>query len=341
MRKVGACVAAMLGAAIAFSPLQAAAFGLRVGPFHIGIPLYLPHFHRHRLYMHANRGDVAHSERRSEPGPAVTSALLYPNLALAGVFQDVFFPGNAPAWPFSYERIFSTAFVHLPGSEDRRLCQPSFDANAVVARLRSEVAPTPDQEPSLQKLGGALGAAAGFLAKACPSDIPAQPVARLQLMESQIEELSMAVDIARAPLQEFEQSLSDQQKAKLAGSAAPAAGSDRLDQTAAIGSSCEGSATPIDRTIHQIDGTVQPTGTQRPALADVKKAFAKAADDLEAHCPTTLAPTAVARLEAAEARLDATWRSILSTQVALANFQSKLDEAQKDRLDQMNFVAAR
>ena len=35
---------------------------------------------------------------------------------------------------FPAERIFSTAFVHLPGSEDRRLCQPSFDANAVVVR---------------------------------------------------------------------------------------------------------------------------------------------------------------------------------------------------------------
>ncbi len=332
----------MLGAAIAFSPLPATAFGLRVGPFHIGIPIYLPHFHRHRLYMHAHRGEIAHSERRSEPGPAVTSALLYPNLALPGLFQDVFFPDKATSWPFSYERIFSTAFAHLPESEDRRLCQPSFDAKAVVERLRSEVAPTPDQEPALQKLGGALGASAGFLAKACPSDIPAQPVARLQLMESQIEELSMAVDIARAPLQEFEQSLTDEQKAKLAGPAAPAAANtDRPDQTAAIGPSCDGSATAIDRTIRQIDGAVQPTGVQRPALADVKKAFTKAADDLETHCPTTLASTAVARLEAAEARLDATWRSILSTQVALANFQTKLDEAQKDRLDHMNFVAER
>ena len=70
-----------------------------------------------------------------------------------------------------------------------------------------------------------------------------------------------------------------------------------------------------------------------------KQAFAKAVDDLEAHCPTTVPPTAVARLDAIEARLDATWRSVLSIQVALANFESKLDDAQRDRLDQMNFVA--
>lgn len=343
MRKVGPCLAAMLGAAIAFYPLPTAAFGLRIGPFHIGVPIYLPHFprfHRHRLYMHANRSEVSRSERRSEPAAAITSALLYPNLALPGLFQDVFFPGNAPSWQFGYERIFSTAFARVPESEDRRLCQPSFDANAVVERLRSEIAPTADQEPALQKLGGALGASAGFLAKACPSTIPAQPVARLQLMDSQIEELSMAIDIARAPLQEFEQSLTAQQKAKLAAPAGSAV-ADRSDRTTAIGPSCDGSATAIDGTIHQIDGAVEPRGAQRPAIAGVKAAFTKAADDLETHCPTTLSPTAVGRLEALEARLDATWRSILSTQVALANFESKLDEAQKGRLDQMSFVAER
>lgn len=328
-------MAAALGAAIAVCPLPAAAFGLRIGPFHIGVPIYLPHFHRHRLYMRANPHDVV----RSEPGP-VTSALLYPNLALSGLFQEVFFPDYASSWPFGYARIFSTAFARLPASEDRRLCQPAFDANAIVGRLGSEIAPTPAQEPALQKLGGALGAAAGFLAKACPDTLPTQPVARLQLMESQIEELSMAIDIVRAPLQELEQSLTDEQKAKLAAAPTPSE-ANRADRSAAIGPSCDGSTVAIDRTIAQIDGTVEPTHAQRAALTDVKKSFAKAADDLDAHCPTTLAATPVARLEAIEARLDATWRSILSTQVALANFESKLDEAQKGRLDRMKFAAAR
>ncbi len=49
--------------------------------------------------------------------------------------------------------------------------------------------------------------------------------------------------------------------------------------------------------------------------------------------------TAVGRLETIEARLDATWRSELSIQVALANFETKLSDAQKDRFDQMNFAA--
>ena len=207
----------------------------------------------------------------------------------------------------------------------------------------AEVTPTADQMQLLQKLGGALGAAAGFLAKACPTEIPAQPVARLQLMESQIEELTMAITIVRQPLQDFEQSLSDEQKAKFAAVAARRAAPPPIVRISPPRSRRPAAARPPQSTatIDQIDRSVQPTDAQRPALANVKQAFAKAVDDLDAHCPTTVPPTALARLDAIEARLDATWRSVLSIQVALANFETKLDDAQRDRFDQMNFAAAR
>ena len=339
MRKVGAFIAVAACAAVVCSSAPAAAFGVRIGPFHIGIPLHIPHFRyrHHPLYMRANRHEAA----PAEASQGVTSALLYPNLALSAIFENVFFPDHAPPWPFNFERIFSTAFARLPASEDQRLCQPSVDANAIVSRIGAEVTPNADQERSLQKLGGALGAASGFLAKSCPTDIPAQPVARLKLMESQIEELTMAISIARQPLQDFEQALSDDQRAKFATVPANAPITDHQDRSAAIAPSCGGSPTAIDATINQINRSVQPTEAQRPALTNVKQAFAKAVDDLDAHCPTTVPPTAIARLDAIEARLDATWRSVLSIQVALANFESKLDDAQRNRLDQMNFVAAR
>jgi LTXXQ motif family protein len=339
MRKVGAVfIVAACAAVIGFAP-TAAAFGLRIGPFHIGVPLYFPHFrfHHHHLYMRAVRHDVAHPE----PAQSITSALLYPNLALPLVFQNVLFPDYASPWPFGYDRIFSTAFARMPASEDRRLCRPAVDPNAIVARIRDAVAPTADQMPQLQRLGGALGAADGFLLKACPNEIPAQPVSRLQLMESQIEELTLAINIVRQPLQDFEQSLSDDQKAKFAAVPASPPAADRHDRSAAIAPACGGSATAIDWTVDQIEQSVQPTAAQRPALANVKEAFSKAVDDLDAHCPTTVPQTSLARLDAIEARLDATWRSVLSIQVALANFETKLDDAQRARFDQMNFAAAR
>jgi hypothetical protein len=342
MRKVGGIIAIAAFAGIVSMPAPAAAFGLRIGPFSIHVPFYIPRY-RPPLYMHANPNDQA----QPEAGPSLNSALLYPNLALPAIVQAIFFPADAAPWPYGYEAIFSTALTKARASGDPRLCQPAVDTNAIVGRIRNEVAPTADQMQSLQKLGGALGAAGGYLAKACPDEIPQQPVARLQLMESQIEELAMAIDIVRQPLQDFEGTLTPDQQAKLAPPAAPgtpAVGQpsdpDTTGTTATTAPACVGSSTAIDATIDQIDKTVRPTDAQQPALSDVRDSFAKAVGDLQAHCPTSMAATAVGRLEAIEARLDATWRSELSIQVALANFETKLSDDQRKTFDTMNLAAS-
>jgi hypothetical protein len=338
MRKVSVYLAiGVLGAVICSAP-PAEAFGLRIGPFHVGLPFFGAHRRYHRpLYMHANPGELPTRESAQD----VTPALFYPNLALPAISQNIFFSGASSAWPFDYEHILSTAFAEAPASGDQRLCQPSADSDATVERIRTAIAPTPDQMQLLQKLGGALGAASGFLVKSCPSEIPAQPVARLQLMESQIEELTMAIDIIRQPLQDFEQSLNKDQQAKLAAATTPPAAAGKDRQLGAVAQPCGGSPKAIDWSINQIDKSVQPTAAQRADLAEVEGAFDKAVSDLQAHCPALAPSTAVGRLETVEARLDATWRSALTIQVALANFQTKLSDEQKDRFDRMNFAAAR
>jgi hypothetical protein len=336
MRRVGACFAITALSAVIFSPPPAAAFGLRIGPFHIGMPI-LGHrrFAYHPLYMRANPNDLA----RPRSAQGATSALLYPSLALSAIFQNIFWPAYSSAWPFGYQDIFSTAFARAPPGQDPRLCRQPDNANLIVGRIRDEVAPTADQLQLLQKLGGALGAASGYLAKSCPKQIPAQPTARLQLMGSQIEELTMAVDIIRQPLQDFGQSLNDEQKARLAVMIEAPAAAERENQSDTVARSSGGSPTAIDRSIEQIDQSVQPTDAQRDALADARQAFGEAASDLEAHCSTSMPPTAFGRLETIQARLDSTWRAVLSIQVALANFETKLSDEQKDRFEAMNFAA--
>jgi hypothetical protein len=328
MRKIGAVIAIAALGVVMFSSPPAEAFSLRIGPFHIGFPFYFRHFHRH-LYMHANPNDLARREQQPQQ-PDTASALLYPNEALSTVFQNIFWPSSAAAWPFGYQDIFSTAFAKMPADTDQRQCQPALDANQMVGRIRQQVSPTADQMQLLQRLGGALGVASGYLAKACPDEIPAQPVARLQLMESQIEELAMAIDIVRQPLAAFEQSLNANQQAKFAAVSA--------DQSTGNMAACGSAPAAIDSSIDQIDKVVQTTDTQRGDLGTLKQAFGKAASDLDAHCPTSVPKSPLARLETIEARLDATWRSELAIQVAMANFQSKLTAEQKDRFDQMNFA---
>ena len=351
MRKTVALFTLFLATALVSGAPHAAAFGLRIGPFHIGIPFGWHHRHR-PLYMHANRGDAARADsgrsdtRDSAPQGVVSPALVYPNLALPVIFQNVFWP-SASQWPFGYQNIFTTAFAKISADRDGRQCQQPLDANTIVGRIGNDISPTADQMPLLQKLGGAVGMASGYLAKACPQEIPAQPVARLKMMQSQIQALAMAIDIVRPPLQEFEQSLTPEQKSRFDG--APAATDSvpgtqtsvqEQNQAGALVRPCGDSTSAINWSIEQINKSVHPTDAQRDDLAGVKQAFASAAADLDTHCPASAPATARGRLETIEARLDAAWRTVLSMQVALANFEGKLSDAQRSRFDTMN-VAAR
>jgi hypothetical protein len=348
MRKIGAiCLRITALAAVVLSPLPAAAFGLHLGPFHFGLPFLGHHYHRHHLSMRANPrearirpNDIARSESGSsnESGSSkgITSTLLYPSIALPSIIENIFFPTYSSPWPFGYQVIFTTAFAKAP-RQDPSLCQASFDPRAVIGRISNEVKLTADQSQLLQRLGGAFGAASGYLAKSCSKEIPAQPVARLKLIESQLEELSMALNIVRQPLLEFEQSLNTDQQSRLA--VASSQGSlDRRTQSGNIASGC-GSPSAIDWSINEINQSVQPTTAQRDALEDVRRSFNDAEHDLETHCPTTIPATALNRLDMIQARLDSTWRATLSIQVALANFEAELNDTQKVRFDAMNFAA--
>ena len=348
MQKIGAiCLRITALAAVVFSPLPAAAFGLHLGPFHLGLPLLGHHYHRHHLYMRANprearirSNDIARSESGSSnefrSSKGIPSALLYPSIALPSIIENIFFPTYSSPWPFNYQAIFTTAFAKAP-RQDSNFCQASFDPSVIIGRISNEVTLSADQLQLLQRLGGALGAASGYLAKSCAKEIPAQPVARLQLVETQLQELSMALDILRQPLLDFEQALNADQQSRLA--VASSQGSlDRSTQSGNIAGGC-GSPSAIDWSINEINQSVQPTATQRNALDDVRQSFNDAARDLETHCPTTLPATALNRLDVIQARLDSTWRATLSIQVALANFETELNDAQKIRFDAMNFAA--
>jgi hypothetical protein len=354
MKKVGAYFAIAAFTVIPFASPPAAAFGLHIGPFHLGVPSFGHRHHHHPLYMRGNANDVARHESQPAPQAApqqrpVSLALLYPPRALPPIFQNVFWPAFSSPWPFGYDTIFTTAFAAAPADRTRDDCRQSLDANAMIERLRAEIGPNAEQMARLQRLGGAIAAAADYLAKSCRTEIPQQPIARLQLMDSQIQVLTMAVDIIHQPLQDFEQSLTAEQRAKFSdkfsGEAATKPPASARHNKIAVRNdnadlrSCGASAAALDWSIGEIDKSVQPNEQQRAALTDVQQAFGKAANDLQAHCPTSMPRSAVARLESIESRLDATWRAILSIQVALQDFESKLSDDQKLRLQAMTFAA--
>src|SRR5262249_56734145 len=171
MKKVGAYLAIAAFAFILFAAPHAAAFGLRIGPFHLGLGVpSFGHRHHHYLYMHGNTkdhrntndvgrheaqraprqrntkdhgntndvarretNDVARheSEAAAQERP-VSLALLYPARALSPSFQDLFWPASSSRSPFGSDTTFTTACAASLGNPSRAYYQQSTDSNAIV-----------------------------------------------------------------------------------------------------------------------------------------------------------------------------------------------------------------
>ena len=196
-------------------------------------------------------------------------------------------------------------------------------------RIGREIAPTPAQRPLLQKLGTALAQANGYLIKSCPAEIPPLPVERLQLMVSQIDAMTMALEIVRVPLQKFEQSLDDRQRARLSARVASE------DVTPVCAKSLE----PANWPMPIFQQALQPTAAQEAALNNLERAFNRAASGLNAKCSDRMPRMPSARLQAIEARLDITWVAVQTIQVAVAQFQKQLSDQQRARFNALQLAA--
>lgn len=305
-------------------PLAAQAFGLNLGPLHFELPIPVP--------------DGGHRITRTDPAPPDATdngspTLLYPVLAWPSLYDDIFWPKTATPRAFGIQAIFDQAFSNYASQRPADLCPYKVSVDEVVMRIGRETMPTPAQKPVLQKLGTALGQADGYLIKSCPPEIPAEPVSRLRLMDHQIDATIMALEITRPALADFVQSLDDKQRARLDGPAP------QVDPNAAA--SCKLGGDAISAPLARLQQAVQPTEAQQPAFAALQDAFRRAADDFSSACGETPARTALSRLDAAEARLDATWRAVQTLEVALATFQKQLTDEQNAGLNTLDVVSAR
>jgi hypothetical protein len=322
MPTVSTCIGVLAIALAALLPpaQEAKAFGLNFGPLHLNLP----------LPGGPGRGHDARTAPGDRQAPqSGAPTLLYPVLAWSSLYGDILSPQATSSWSFGYQDIFDQTFTKYPPQGVAEFCPYRDTTPEIVARIARQTAPDAAQQPLLQNLATALGQANGYLVKSCPTEIPAQPVARLQLMESQIDATIMALEIVRPPLQKFEQSLSDKQRAPF-DAASGAAGD--------IAPACKAGPGSAKESIAQLEQAVQPTDVQRDALAKVEDAFNRAAVDLNADCPGAVSPTALGRLEATETRLDAMWRAVETIQVALADFQKSLSDEQNSRFNALQLA---
>ena len=90
-----------------------------------------------------------------------------------------------------------------------------------------------------------------------------------------------------------------------------------------------------DLPIAQIKQTVGPTGDQLTALDELNAAAVKANDVVKSSCPAAMPLTPAARLDAAQARLEAMMKAVDIVRGPLQMFYDSLSDEQRQRFDAM------
>jgi LTXXQ motif family protein len=100
---------------------------------------------------------------------------------------------------------------------------------------------------------------------------------------------------------------------------------------------CSGEAQGLtDFSIQKISGQVQPTRDQQALLDELNAATVKAVQILQAACPTDLPSTAIGRLAAMRARVNAMLQAVQTVGPALDKFYHSLNDEQRARFNAMD-----
>ena len=222
-----------------------------------------------------------------------------------------------------------------------------------LERIERAIQPTGRQRLALDDLRTASAKAMDVLKASCPPDIPLTPLARLDVMQNRLAAMLNGLDIVRPTLLNFFETLSEEQRARLAasgpsnkgqasGDAASAGRSFRLPGWSSVRPDtpqfCGDEPVPkfAEVTVRRIEQVVQPTETQRVALRDLKDAASKATATLQAACPTDTPSTPTARLDAMEQRVRSMLDAIQTIRPALTSFYTLLSDEQKARFNTMS-----
>jgi hypothetical protein len=124
--------------------------------------------------------------------------------------------GRGPGFGFGPGMMMGPGMMGGPGMQGF-MCNPSaggFSAWRIDA-IEQAIRPDEAQKVKLEALKSASAQAADAMRAACPTEFPATPTARMDLMEKHAEAMLQAVKTVRPAFAAFYDSLNDEQKAKL------------------------------------------------------------------------------------------------------------------------------
>jgi len=206
-----------------------------------------------------------------------------------------------------------------------------------IDNIQESIQLTDDQLQSLNALKAASSQASDVLKASCSSELSVTPLGRLDTVQKRLDGMVQGWGIIRTPLDDFYNSLNDEQKQRFAALGRPSGvrsdrrGSATGDNLAALCSSRTENFTQLP--VQRVEQAVKPTEQQQDALEKLKAASTEAASQLQASCPAQSPQTPLDRFDAVGKRLDAMAAAIKTVRPALADFYSSLTDEQKARFN--------
>jgi LTXXQ motif family protein len=211
-----------------------------------------------------------------------------------------------------------------------------------IEEITRAVQPRPDQRALLDELKAAATKAADVFS--CADSYAMTPPGRLRAMTNRVSATLDAVKIVRPALEQFYNSLNDEQKARF-NALGPNVG-DRAQQQAqqeanAEAEKCgEPKSSLTQLPIERMEAVLHPAGKQKEALDRLSQATKNAVERLQAACPDDVPLTPLGRLEAMEKRLEAMLQAAALVQPALDEFYAALSNEQKARFNTLQQTAS-
>jgi hypothetical protein len=206
-----------------------------------------------------------------------------------------------------------------------------------IDSIEQMVQPTDEQHKILGALKAASSQASDALKTSCSSETLLTPLGRLDTVQKRLDGMVQALEIVRTPLDNFYNSLNDEQKQRFAalGSASDKRTSRRASASgndlAALCSRRADNFTELP--VERIEQAVKPTQEQRDAFAKLKIASTEAANQLQASCPAQTPQSPLDRFDALAKRVDAMAAAIKTVRPALSDFYGSLTDEQKARFN--------
>ena len=177
------------------------------------------------------------------------------------------------------------------GQSHSRRRAPPRRRHLPIDRIEKTIQLTDEQLKALDALKVASTQASDVLKTSCSSEVPMTPLGRLDTVQKRPDGMNQAIGIARTPLDDFYNSLNEEQRQRFAA-LAPAAsartrrGSTSSNDLAALCSRRTESFTQLP--VQHIEQVIKPTQQQQGVFDKLKAASTEAANQLQASCPADL-----------------------------------------------------